>query len=116
MGHHEAPQGWPTIGEQPDGSVVYATPVQGGAPAGPMPELLTGSEQSVLVQSGTEFRHQVPFSHLTPQEIAEGCEDVRGNIENQLNALLGQDLSMHFTVRDILSGLLKIKGTQVDNG
>ncbi len=46
----------------------------------------------------------------------QACADVRNNINNQLDTLCADDLSMHFTVRDILAGLIKIKNTQADNG
>jgi hypothetical protein len=109
MSHHEAPQGWPTTGEQTDGSIVYPAPPNTGAEAGQMPELFP---HGIRVES----KDSIPFSRLTSEETADYCEDIRENINNQLDILLGKDLSMHFTVRDILSGLIKIKNSQVDNG
>lgn len=91
MSHHEAPQGWPACGEQPDGSMQYpaSTP---GLKAGRVPELF-------------------PKYEYSPEENADNCAGVRALIDRQLDTLLGDDLTVHFTVRDILSGMIQLKNS-----
>ena len=55
-------------------------------------------------------------SSTSLEDQAKICRDVRENIGRQLDTLCGDDLAMHFTVRDILAGLIKIKNSQVNNG
>jgi hypothetical protein len=93
MSHHEAPQGWPTTGEQTDGSIVYPAPPNTGAEAGQMPELF-------------------PKYEYSPEENADNCTGVRDLIDRQLDTLLGDDMEMHFTVRSILAGMIQIQQKQ----
>ena len=94
MSHHEAPGSWPFTGEQPDGSFAYPSPSNSGIEAGPMPELFPDDAEN----------------------LTRACREVRENIDRKLHMLLDDDLSMHYTVRDILAGLIKIKNTQGNNG
>lgn len=91
MSHHEAPQRWPACGEQLDGSMQYPTPIP-GEKAAPMPELF-------------------PKYEYSPEENADNCAGVRALIDRQLDTLLGDDLTVHFTIRDILSGMIQLKNS-----
>ena len=55
-------------------------------------------------------------SSTSIEDQAQICRDIRENIGRQLDTLCGDDIGMHFTVRDILAGIIKIKNSQVDNG